>query len=547
MSPRHLLIPLFVVAALIGSARSAQAGNYVVYLHGRSMNGWPSPATLGATPDWSHVTLTYNGSASLADSGIRNTIADTLATYCGGGNHCVVVCYSAGCARMLDSYKLLKDQGRYPANILWSEAAASAAGGSELAAYSTKWWVKLLAKIFNMDGAAAIDYDIQPNIMRYGAYASIQNQATAPVYHLAGNQDICITIKILFFIRVKLCGNDRFPGDQGDGVVPVHSAGGYADTGAHYDTNDGSAKYVFRAYEQTPLFAADHRGIFGPLVALGSLRLAVGKNASCPNLPTVPASVPDASIIYDDGDGAFTEESSPLGLLVLVGGEHPQISPGLNRKVPGELAAGVAGGQRNDEQAGQRAGNRHADEHRTAHPRGVHSLIPRLISQPRAADHADNGRHHSHQAEQAIGERQFLRAERFWNAAGAGRREQRGLGPHERQHGEQYRQRGDRRQVALQDGKVAKDHDDDFADFAGHDDVLLAEAIRQIPRRGGQYQIGQHKEDGSRHQDIAGREPRGIPSRGFHMVLANPNHQPAEDVVIHRRQKLRDQQPQETG
>ncbi len=319
MSPRHLLIPLFVVAALIGSARSAQAGNYVVYLHGRSMNGWPSPATLGATPDWSHVQLTYNGSASLADSGIRNTIADTIATYCGGGNQCVVVCYSAGCARMLDSYKLLKDQGRYPANILWSEAAASAAGGSELAAYSTKWWVKLLAKIFNMDGAAAIDYDIQPNIMRYGAYASIQNQATAPVYHLAGNQDICITIKILFFIRVKLCGNDRFPGDQGDGVVPVHSAGGYADTGAHYDTNDGSAKYVFRAYEQTPLFAADHRGIFGPLVALGSLRLAVGKNASCPNLPTVPASVPDASIIYDDGDGAFTEESSPLGLLVLCG------------------------------------------------------------------------------------------------------------------------------------------------------------------------------------------------------------------------------------
>jgi hypothetical protein len=55
---------------------------------------------------------------------------------------------------MLDAYKLLKDQGRYPANILWSEAAASAAGGSELAAFSTKWWVKLLAKIFNLEEVA---------------------------------------------------------------------------------------------------------------------------------------------------------------------------------------------------------------------------------------------------------------------------------------------------------------------------------------------------------------------------------------------------------
>jgi hypothetical protein len=322
MSLRRRLIPLVVFGALwaglLGASDSAQAGNYIIYLHGRSMNGWPSNALLGATVGWSHVTMSYNGSASLGDPSIRANIANTIDAYCGVGNQCVVVCYSAGCARMLDAYKLLRDQGKSPA-ILWSEAAGSGAGGSELAVTATKWWVKLLAKIFNLEQAAPIDYDIQPNIMRYGAYAGIQNQASSPVYHLAGSQNICITLKILWFIRVKLCANSQFPGGQGDGVVPVHSAGGYADTGAHYSTNDGGAKYVFRAYEQTPLFAVDHLGILGPMVSAGSLRLAVGKVSTCPSMPGVNPAIPDASIIYDDGDGAFTEESSPLNMLVLCG------------------------------------------------------------------------------------------------------------------------------------------------------------------------------------------------------------------------------------
>jgi hypothetical protein len=316
------LVPLVVLgltlAALAGAARPAQAGNYIVYLHGRSMSGWPSNALLGAPAGWSHVPMSYNGSASLGNSAIRTSITNTIATYCGAGNQCIVVCYSAGCARMLDAYKLLKDQGRYPANILWSQAAASAAGGSELAAFSTKWWVKLLAAIFNLDGAAAIDNDIQPNVMRNGAYASIQNQATTPVYHLAGSQNICVTKRILF-IKVKLCGNSRFPGDLGDGAVPVHSAGGYADTAAHASTNDGGPKYVFRAYEQTPLYAADHVSILSPLVSAGSLRLAVGRNVTCSGMPAVNPAIPDASIVYEDADGAFTEESSPLNMLAMCG------------------------------------------------------------------------------------------------------------------------------------------------------------------------------------------------------------------------------------
>jgi hypothetical protein len=45
----------------------------------------------------------------------------------------------------------------------------------------------------------------------------------------------------------------------------------------------------------------------------------VGKNVTCDAMPAVNPAIPDASIIYDDGDGAFTEESSPLNMLALCG------------------------------------------------------------------------------------------------------------------------------------------------------------------------------------------------------------------------------------
>ncbi len=130
---------------------------------------------------------------------------------------------------------------------------------------------------------------------------------------------MCISQSILGLFKIKLCGNRTMPGANGDGLVPIHSSAGYADTGSHSNHNDGSAKYVFRAYEQTPTYPFDHLGMLSPLVSAGSLRLAVSKSASCANRPAVDAALPDASIIYDDADGAVTQESSPLNTLVLCG------------------------------------------------------------------------------------------------------------------------------------------------------------------------------------------------------------------------------------
>ena len=241
--------------------------------------------------------------------------------------------------------------------ILWTEALASAAGGTENAKFSTNKGLRLLAKAFLADvpSASAVDNDLTPETMRF-IFGHIQNGARSPVYHLAGSKDICLRLNAwgvlasgavsgglnalgqviiggpVSWVRVigsvvvgifgakkkKFCGNSFLPGKFGDGVVPVHSAAGYADTAAHGDHNDGGPKYTFRAYEQLPLFAADHRGIFADFVSKGSLRLAINATATCPNLPA-PSTDPDASIVFEDADGAVQTQSTTDHLLLICG------------------------------------------------------------------------------------------------------------------------------------------------------------------------------------------------------------------------------------
>lgn len=330
----------------------ADAANYVVYLHGRSMSTWPGAANLGVPATWAHAPLSFDGSAPLLDSTIRTAVRNHIAARCRGTNQCVVVCYSAGCARMMVAFEDLRAAGTPADKTLWVEAAASAAGGTELAAISTNRGLNLLRKLFLTDpgpDAEVIDRDLKINNMR-STLGYIQNAAPAAIYHLAGSKNICIKTKIrglstllsnvgqwvgsavagpvgsvvggvlgsLFgSANVKLCGNSALPGGYGDGLVPVHSAAGYADTGAHSNHADGGPKYNLRAYEQIPLFAVDHRGIFEPAIEKATLRLAINKDATCTNLP--PESSDNvASIVYEDGDSTVTEHT-PGELLMLCG------------------------------------------------------------------------------------------------------------------------------------------------------------------------------------------------------------------------------------
>ncbi|MCL4225969.1 MAG: hypothetical protein KJZ91_16020 [Myxococcales bacterium] len=357
-------------ATAIYPAADTWTNDRIVYVHGRAMKQWPAQALLSAAWSWSHQWMNFDGSARLTNATVRTTVANTLAANCTAPRRCVIVCHSAGCARTLLALDDLRAQGRPANSVLFIEAIASAAGGTEVANVATRWYVKLLAKLTRSDqgGAAAIDTDLTTGSMR-GTFAYIQNGAGAPMYHYAGSVDLCATIKIKkkvakglseaasyaimkytsfggaltgiitragvttgvagaiagfvvtavigFFlskVKLKVCGNSYLPGRYGDGAVPVHSAAGYADQEAHASHHDGAAKFAWRTYAQVPLFPQDHRGIFAPGVYNASLHLAGVRYPACEDTVRVPAEVPEALITTEEADSVPDTDNGELPL-----------------------------------------------------------------------------------------------------------------------------------------------------------------------------------------------------------------------------------------
>jgi hypothetical protein len=289
--------------------------NKIVYLHGRSMNGWPGQGLLQQSgSSWNHVTLSYNGSARLADATVRNTVKNALSTNCRGSNQCVIVCYSAGCARMLLAFDDLAAAGTPVTNVAWITATASAAGGSEIADAATKWYAKLLSKIFG--GSAAIDDDLKVGVMRSN-FGYIQNRAPVAMYHLAGaGKNLCR--KILF---IKICGNSKLPGNVGDGAVPPHSSCGFANRGYYPSCSTAyGAKYTNRVSQQDAFYYADHTEMVGKGVAAASYRLAGTSTWNSPSANLPETSDPDGDLTYDDGD---THSDTTQQITDALGGGNP--------------------------------------------------------------------------------------------------------------------------------------------------------------------------------------------------------------------------------
>ncbi|MCG8419113.1 MAG: hypothetical protein MJE77_14350 [Proteobacteria bacterium] len=286
---------------------SADAGDYVIYLHGRSMQGWPGNALVWAPFGWQHLTLTYNGSERLINWTTQNQVKSALRTYCRNSNQCVVVTYSAGMNRLLLALDDLAKEGTPADRILWIEAAASAAGGTETAEYTTKWWKRFMAKVLGLN--AKIDKDLTPSRMR-GTFGYIQNRAPVSVYHSAGKKNIC---RKFLFGAVKICGNDKMPGEKGDGAVPVHSACGYAARATRHSCCDSASKYTNRQAAQCALHNHNHSGMFGVGVVTATVRFGGVSSYSSDDMLS-SSSLPDGDEAWDDVD-AESEGPTIAGVL----------------------------------------------------------------------------------------------------------------------------------------------------------------------------------------------------------------------------------------
>ena len=260
MQHRSTVIALVTVTLLGLFAARAHAENSILYVQGRAWGSWSSEkVTAGG---WTQRTLDFNGNARMDGAETNVTVRNAIASYCSGANSCIVVCYSAGCNRVLKAIDDLRASGNALPGLFWIEAAGSAAGGTKLAEMATAGFVGFLAKLFGQQ--EKIDHDITPGAAR-GTWGYTQD-AVPPdaMYQTAGNLDICKGFWIF-----KLCGNAYIDG-AADGLVGFDSAAGASTQGRYWD-GCAVTKYPGRIWQSgVPCGgeARDHFGIVGRVVTL---------------------------------------------------------------------------------------------------------------------------------------------------------------------------------------------------------------------------------------------------------------------------------------
>ncbi|MEZ4250069.1 MAG: hypothetical protein R3B99_17695 [Polyangiales bacterium] len=241
MTRSSLYVAALALASVLVQAAPASAANYSIYVYGRG--GWTTGTEYfggmtGVNPrDYRWDSNDY---LSRGAPGLKSY----LDTYCTGSNNCYIACHSAGCA--LTGYVL--DHYGCGWNIVWVNAAASAAGGSEL------------ANIGSWATGRNIDSDLRTGTMR-GLY-NHDDTCGETLYQFAGSKGSLWA--------------GTLPG-QDDEAVAYHSSGGWRSTASMCNPGDwfcdgtlpmGSSSSMFTRH--TVYFRDDnenynHSGIIGPM------------------------------------------------------------------------------------------------------------------------------------------------------------------------------------------------------------------------------------------------------------------------------------------
>jgi Somatomedin B domain len=253
---------VLVVLILSAFAASAHAENTVLHFQGRGWGSW-NGETVTQSAQWTSRTFNFSGNSRLDSYDTNVTVRNAIASYCSGANNCIVVCFSAGCSRVLKAIDDLRAAGNTLPGLFWVQAAGSAAGGTKLAEIATSGFTGFLAKLFGQQ--EAIDFDLTPAVAR-GTFGYTQD-AIPPdaMYQVAGNQDIC---KGFWFF--KICGNHFIDAGIADGLIGIDSASGASAAGRYWD-GCSPAKYPGRIWEPSSPCggeARDHFGLVGRTIAL---------------------------------------------------------------------------------------------------------------------------------------------------------------------------------------------------------------------------------------------------------------------------------------
>lgn len=315
---------------------STAGGNYILYFQGRGWGGWNSE--LVSSPGWQNKTFAYDGNKRLDSDATNVTVRNAIATYCGGSNNCIVVCYSAGCLRTLKAIDDLRAAGTALPGLLWVEAVASAGGGTKLANMATSGFTGFLAKLLGQQ--EKIDFDLTPGSAR-SSYGYIQD-SVAPnmMYHLAGSKDICK--KILFW---KICGNKYVAAGAGDGVVGFDSATGASTQGSYWN-GCTTTKYPGRDWDYILGCGGEYRDHFG--MPGKGVAVTAGDTNGTHNDKILQwgddPNTPDCIDVYGECDRPFESASQDFSRQPSLVQEAADVSA-TSSNTTGETGAGVCAGK----------------------------------------------------------------------------------------------------------------------------------------------------------------------------------------------------------
>lgn len=212
---KALSLALFAVAL-----SSVSAGEYVVFVHGRSGNHCGTSTTdvnnYWGTAKNISTSLTkyfvgYDGASDPRTWGscrAQTNLYTVLEATCKGANSCVIVCHSAGC--YASEYFLSNSTATY--NVKRILASSSAAGGSELA--NAAFWTSTGMVDALKTGNARGSYN-HNNMKGIGVYA------------IAG-------------FKGTLTGASVIMGGEDDGAVAFHSTCGINTTGSYNNCLSGT-------------------------------------------------------------------------------------------------------------------------------------------------------------------------------------------------------------------------------------------------------------------------------------------------------------------
>ncbi|MCU0685341.1 MAG: hypothetical protein MUF34_24395 [Polyangiaceae bacterium] len=203
---------LSIGLALAATPSVAQAGQYVVHVHGRGQSGW-GDNPMYSQPGWQTVGVSYNATtATLAQANAQ--LRPQLAQFCSGSNSCIIVAYSNG------ALQLGYTQANYPsvlANALYVEAGGAASGGTELLNSWTSTVGSWLGATYPNGVDATLTVSGARNAYNHSLSAGINT------YHLGGNTGPGNAI---------WWATSGFISGDDDSVVPFHSAFGCSSSGS---------------------------------------------------------------------------------------------------------------------------------------------------------------------------------------------------------------------------------------------------------------------------------------------------------------------------